>query len=68
MSDKILVGIVMGSDSDLEIMKGCASQLRALGVGCEMRIISAHRTPDVAHAYSTAAAGGASSASLRLRA
>jgi len=53
------VGIVMGSDSDLETMKKCAEQLRAFGIACEMRIISAHRTPVVAHEYaSTAAARG----------
>jgi len=51
------VGIVMGSDSDLETMKKCAEQLKAFGVTCEMRIISAHRTPVVAHEYATSAAG-----------
>lgn len=51
-----LVGIVMGSDSDLETMKKCAGQLAALGIASEMRIISAHRTPDVAHEYATTAA------------
>ena len=57
MSEKIQVGIVMGSDSDLETMKKCAQQLQALGIGCEMRIISAHRTPQAAHEYAQAAAG-----------
>jgi len=51
------VGIVMGSDSDLETMKKCAEQLKAFGVACEMRIISAHRTPVVAHEYANSAAG-----------
>ncbi|MCL2701305.1 MAG: 5-(carboxyamino)imidazole ribonucleotide mutase [Phycisphaerae bacterium] len=50
------VGIVMGSDSDLETMKKCAEQLKAFGVACEMRIISAHRTPVVAHEYASTAA------------
>ena len=45
MNEKPQVGIVMGSDSDLDAMKKCAEQLAALGVACEMRIISAHRTP-----------------------
>ena len=59
MSDKPLVGIVMGSDSDLETMKKCAEQLSALGIASEMRIISAHRTPQAAHEYAaTAAARG----------
>ena len=51
------VGIVMGSDSDLETMKKCAEQLKAFGIACEMRIISAHRTPVVAHEYASTAAG-----------
>ncbi|MBR1633752.1 MAG: 5-(carboxyamino)imidazole ribonucleotide mutase [Lachnospiraceae bacterium] len=48
MSDtkKIPVGLVMGSDSDLEIMGKAADVLDELGVGYEMRIISAHREPD----------------------
>jgi phosphoribosylaminoimidazole carboxylase PurE protein len=50
-----VVGIVMGSDSDLEIMKRCADQLKAFGIGFEMRVISAHRTPQTAHEYSTSA-------------
>jgi len=50
------VGIVMGSDSDLETMKKCAEQLKAFGIVCEMRIISAHRTPVIAHEYASTAA------------
>ncbi len=45
------VGIVMGSDSDLEVMKDAAEVLENFGVAYEMRIISAHRTPDVAADY-----------------
>lgn len=41
-----LVGIVMGSDSDLPIMRGAAEALEALGVPFELTIVSAHRTPD----------------------
>ncbi|RPI61847.1 MAG: AIR carboxylase family protein, partial [Planctomycetaceae bacterium] len=55
MSDKIRVGIVMGSDSDLAIMQKCADQLSAFGLACEMRIISAHRTPQLAHEYAATA-------------
>lgn len=51
-----LVGIVMGSDSDWQTMQRCTNQLDALGVAFEVRIISAHRTPDVAHQYATTAA------------
>lgn len=51
-----VVGIVMGSDSDWETMAKCAKQLQALGLACEARVISAHRTPDVAHEYARSAA------------
>ncbi|MEI7834336.1 MAG: AIR carboxylase family protein, partial [bacterium] len=43
---KTQVGIIMGSDSDLPIMKAAAMVLDELGVGYEMHIMSAHRTPD----------------------
>ncbi|MCY4055907.1 MAG: 5-(carboxyamino)imidazole ribonucleotide mutase [Cyanobacteria bacterium MAG CAR4_bin_6] len=39
------VGIVMGSDSDLPTMEPAAAMVRRFGVGCEVRILSAHRTP-----------------------
>ena len=41
------VGIVMGSDSDMPVMKKAADILEMLGIDFEMRIISAHREPDV---------------------
>ena len=40
-----VVGIIMGSDSDLGVMRGAAEVLGELGVPCEMNIASAHRTP-----------------------
>jgi phosphoribosylaminoimidazole carboxylase PurE protein len=40
------VGIVMGSRSDEPVMKHADETLRGLGVECEMRVLSAHRTPD----------------------
>ena len=40
-----LVGIVMGSDSDLPTMRPAAEALDELGVPCEVRVVSAHRTP-----------------------
>lgn len=40
-----LVGVVMGSRSDLETMQRCVDQLGAFGVPCEVRVLSAHRTP-----------------------
>ncbi|MHC4716039.1 MAG: 5-(carboxyamino)imidazole ribonucleotide mutase [Planctomycetota bacterium] len=39
------VAVVMGSDSDLEVMERCLEQLKAFGIACEVRILSAHRTP-----------------------
>lgn len=49
--NKTLVGIIMGSDSDLGVMKETSQMLEKLGIGYEMNIISAHRTPDLAHEY-----------------
>ena len=45
------VGILMGSDSDLPMMKKAADQLDAFGIAYEMRILSAHRMPDALLAY-----------------
>jgi 5-(carboxyamino)imidazole ribonucleotide mutase len=53
------VGIIMGSLSDLETMRAAAETLHELGVSYEMRVVSAHRTPDLLFDYaSTAAARG----------
>ena len=41
------VGIVMGSDSDMPVMAKAADVLTELGISFDMRIISAHREPDV---------------------
>lgn len=49
------VAIVMGSKSDYEVMKESASVLKAFRVPYEIRVISAHRTPDNAHAFATGA-------------
>jgi len=51
-----LVGIVMGSRSDWDTMRHAASQLEALGVMHEVRVVSAHRTPDVLFDYAECAA------------
>jgi len=45
------VAILMGSQSDWEKMKAAADALEALGVGCDVRVISAHRTPERHRAY-----------------
>ncbi|MBR1873985.1 MAG: 5-(carboxyamino)imidazole ribonucleotide mutase [Eubacterium sp.] len=49
------VGILMGSDSDLPIMKKAADTLEELGIEYEMKIISAHRMPDIFVNYATKA-------------
>lgn len=51
-----VVGIIMGSKSDLEIMQQCADQLDELGVGFELLIASAHRNPEKVHEWASAAA------------
>ncbi len=51
------VGIVMGSDSDLKVMKKAAVMLEKLGIDYEMTIISAHREPDVFFEWARAAEG-----------
>lgn len=52
-----LVGIIMGSDSDLPVMKEAADVLDQLGVSYEMTIVSAHRTPERMFSYAKEAAG-----------
>jgi len=44
---KSSVAVVMGSDSDMEVMKSCIEQLEEFGISPVVRIISAHRTPEV---------------------
>lgn len=46
MAGKPLVGIVMGSKTDLEILQGAVEVLREFGIEHELRILSAHRTPE----------------------
>jgi 5-(carboxyamino)imidazole ribonucleotide mutase len=52
-----LVGIVMGSDSDWEIMQHASGRLREFGVPHENRVVSAHRTPDLLFRYAQDARG-----------
>ncbi len=51
------VGIIMGSDSDLDIMGVAAKVLDEFGVANEVRVLSAHRTPDETSEYVRGAAG-----------
>ncbi|HSD63791.1 MAG TPA: 5-(carboxyamino)imidazole ribonucleotide mutase [Ignavibacteriaceae bacterium] len=55
MADTPLVGIIMGSDSDLPIMKEAADILKEFEIPYEIKIISAHRTPKYSAEYSSAA-------------
>lgn len=48
---KPFVAILMGSDSDLEAMQVTVESLDQLGIAREVRVLSAHRTPDATHAY-----------------
>jgi 5-(carboxyamino)imidazole ribonucleotide mutase len=51
-----LVGIIMGSKSDAEVMDACSSQLEAFGVPFEVVVASAHRNPDRVHEWASTAA------------
>ncbi|MBV8074409.1 MAG: 5-(carboxyamino)imidazole ribonucleotide mutase [Candidatus Eremiobacteraeota bacterium] len=53
--DSPLVGIVMGSRSDLETMRAAATTLGELEIPYEMRVVSAHRTPDLMFEYASTA-------------
>lgn len=51
-----LVGVVMGSSSDWEVMQHAVAQLKALNIPHEARVVSAHRTPDLLFSYGESAA------------
>ncbi|HKX13530.1 MAG TPA: 5-(carboxyamino)imidazole ribonucleotide mutase [bacterium] len=51
------VAILMGSDSDLETMKACQEVLKEFGLTSELRVLSAHRTPEALAAYMKEAEG-----------
>jgi 5-(carboxyamino)imidazole ribonucleotide mutase len=52
---KVLVGIIMGSTSDWETMQPAADLLDKLAIGYEVRVVSAHRTPDLLFEYAASA-------------
>jgi len=52
---KVQVGIIMGSDSDLPTMKAAAQVLDEFGIGCEVSVVSAHRTPERMFEYARTA-------------
>jgi 5-(carboxyamino)imidazole ribonucleotide mutase len=49
------VGILMGSKSDFDVVKPAVNVLKKFGVEVEVRVISAHRTPDEAHEFAAQA-------------
>jgi 5-(carboxyamino)imidazole ribonucleotide mutase len=51
----VKVGLVMGSNSDWEVMQAAAEQLQHFGVAFEARVVSAHRTPDLLFDYASTA-------------
>jgi phosphoribosylaminoimidazole carboxylase PurE protein len=55
-SEKPQVAVIMGSASDSEVMKGCVELLRELELPHEVKVLSAHRTPDLTRAYAVSAA------------
>lgn len=56
MADQPLVGIIMGSKSDLPTMEACTKQLEELGVPYDLVIASAHRNPAKVHEWASTAA------------
>ena len=52
-----VIGIIMGSKSDLNVMQDAADVLKELGVAYEITVVSAHRTPDRMFTYAREAAG-----------
>ncbi len=57
MGNTPIVAIVMGSQSDLETFQETATVLKAFGICHEIRVISAHRTPEVAREFALSAEG-----------
>ena len=49
------VAVIMGSKSDFNVVRPAVSVLKSFGVETEVRVISAHRTPEEAHKFSTCA-------------
>jgi len=56
MAQEPLVGIIMGSTSDMPVMEACKEQLEELGVPYELVVASAHRSPDKVHEWASTAA------------
>jgi 5-(carboxyamino)imidazole ribonucleotide mutase len=57
LADTPVVGVIMGSDSDFSVMSLAHEALREFGIACEVRVVSAHRTPEGMLEYARSAAG-----------
>ena len=57
MPEQVLVGILIGSESDRERMQPCLDELESRSIPCELEVRSAHRSPDAVAEYARAAAG-----------
>lgn len=55
MADHPLVGVLMGSQSDAEVMDAAVEELEAQGISCEVKVLSAHRDPEAVRQYSLSA-------------
>lgn len=55
MSTEAIVGIIMGSESDMPAMEPCMKQLDELGIAYEVKVASAHRKPAEAHEWASSA-------------
>ncbi len=55
VTSQVLVGVVMGSNSDWNIMSKAVAQLEAFGIPHEYKVVSAHRTPDLLFEYASTA-------------
>ena len=56
MAENPVIGIIMGSQSDMPVMEGCTAQLEEFGVPYELVIASAHRSPAKVHEWASTAA------------
>jgi 5-(carboxyamino)imidazole ribonucleotide mutase len=55
--EQLLVGVLIGSESDRERMQPCLDELESRGIPCELEVRSAHRSPDAVAEYCRGAAG-----------
>ncbi|MFZ6733657.1 5-(carboxyamino)imidazole ribonucleotide mutase [Undibacterium sp. Ji42W] len=55
IKDKVIVGVVMGSSSDWDVMQNAVAILKEFGIGFEAKVVSAHRMPDEMFTYAETA-------------